>query len=231
MKRLNRGLGLGLLLIAGPAHAEDIRGYGEGIGIGIVRATVDGNFMRDQSLTGLRIGVGAENDAGFTYADGTVGFWDGSCDDLAGEITFAAGVGVRWAKIGIGAINRQARGCGASGATLAKYDILCFPAYGRVHLLITEQAMVTVDGYYAFGCDDAGSRLELPGSGSVSLDPKSKGGLRGYRAAVRLQSGAKAERGIQVEYRVNEGRFDDTAGIGSIDFKTRFAIISYQFLF
>lgn len=218
---------------------------GYGLGMGLVRSSFEGDFLKHESIYGLQLGLDYETNSLFAIVDVIGSMGSGSRMD---DITMAIGGGFRWAKLGIGAITRKCRGPSidsprfpsVTALGLTNYDTSSFPLYLRIHPLDTRYVLGTIDAYYGLDTQGKASINLIDNSGnnySNETEIKSTGGNYGYRGALIFRLGVESNQVIMVDYRIDKGRTDPSKPVSSglagmaIGFTNRILNVSYSALF
>ncbi len=194
---------------------EMLGGYGFGLGVGQSHTT--GDFIQSRRVNVFSIGLDAEK-------KGVLFIFNGSADtnpnNETSSLSLILGGGWRYLKIGTGFITQKTS---VPTTNMVQYPLITtdqgrlthlsvttVPLYLRLHPLITEHIVLSVDGYY--GLHTRGSMsvpvTALGMNATMDTETQHADGARGAGASIIWRFGGSNRFGLKLENRVNEGHMD-----------------------
>lgn len=204
------------VLVSAQVSASSSTG-GINIGLGAGHGSVRGDFVKDTTKTMFQLGFDLENDRALLIGEGAS---DTDNNSDFSTLTFLAGGGYRYFKVGTGIIMQRA---GIPTKTslpgdfivtdptrLTQIDVSTIPLYFRVHPVLTQRFRFTLDGYY--GLYTRGNmRVPVKALGAAAImetQPQKTSGARGFGAIFLWQLGPSPQKSIRLEAREGIGEMD-----------------------
>ncbi len=191
-----------------------IGGYGFGLGVGQSQTT--GDFIQGRRTSVFSMGFDAEkNGVLFMFT----GLADTNSNSEMSSYSLILGGGWSYFKIGTGLINQKSSAPTTNmvefpliitdSSRLTTISVTTIPVFLRLHPLITDRLVLTVDGYY--GLRTRGSTSipvdALGMQATMDTDTKHAGGARGIGSSAAWRLGS-SRFGLKFEYRVSEQHMD-----------------------
>lgn len=194
---------------------EMLGGYGFGVGIG--KSNTTGDFIQSRRVNVFSMGFDAEKKGVLFIFHGDA---DTNPDNETSSLSLILGSGWRNLKLGTGFITQKTSVpttnmvqyplITTDQSRLTHISVTTIPLYIRIHPLITEQFIFTIDGYY--GLYTRGSMSvpvnALGMNATMDTETQQAHGARGVGSSVIWRFGSNHRFGIKLENRVSEGHMD-----------------------
>lgn len=207
---------VGLGIYAPPSAAANLGGYNVGVGAG--RSTTTGDFVQRRSLTVFELGFDIESPSQLFVFTG-----QGDTDkrDEASAMTLLLGGGWPAFKLATGFITQDTSLptvtpdpsliVTTDPARLTKLSVTTIPIFARLHPILTERFVFTLEGYYGlYARGDMEVPVKAGGYDAVmETEYKRAGGTYGYGATALWRIGQGLS--LRLAYRMGHARMDRTS--------------------
>lgn len=216
--RPKAGLALAaLLLYAASADAAELLLGGYGIGLGRGSSDTKGDFIDSKKLDAFTMGFDVETDGFLFLFNGTA---DLDPDTKAASMSFVVAGGWRYLKIGTGFVTQESSvpTTAASPHPLFPTDtarptqisVTAIPVYLRLHPWVSDNLVLSLDGYY--GVYSRGS-MEIPlaigvGSAYLRTEPEKAGGTKGLLGMATWKTPGNNPFALRLSYGLGYARMD-----------------------